>query len=96
VQADRLPDDERVDDVAVELLDDRDRAQDELRGERPIANAFGTRVSASAIRGLGRSACTHRRSTIACSAGASRGDTSRAPTARKASLSDRNSCPSAR
>lgn len=32
-----------------------------LRGERPIANAFGTDVSAIAIRGLGRSACTHSR-----------------------------------
>ena len=39
-------------------------------GERPSANAFGIRVSATATFGLGRSACTHRRSIIACSSGA--------------------------
>ena len=41
-------------------------------GERPIANAFGMRVSATATFGLGRSAWMHRRSIIACSSGASR------------------------
>ena len=50
-------------------------------GERPSANAFGMRVSATATLGLGRSACTHRRSIMACSSGASAGDTSRAPMA---------------
>ena len=57
-------------------------------GERPSANAFGIRVLATATFGFGRSACTHRRSTIACSCGASCGDTTRAPMARSASLSD--------
>ena len=32
--------------------------------ERPIANAFGIGVSATATRGLGRSACTHSRSIM--------------------------------
>ena len=41
-------------------------------GERPSANAFGIAVWATATFGLGRSACTHRRSIIACSCGASR------------------------
>ena len=58
-------------------------------GERPIANAFGMRVSATATLGFGRSACTHSRSIIACSSGASCGVTSRAPMARRASLSER-------
>ncbi len=39
-------------------------------GERPSAKAFGMRVLAMAIFGLGRSACTQRRSIIACSSGA--------------------------
>ena len=65
-------------------------------GERPIANALGIRVSATAIFGLGRSACTHRRSIIACSSGASAGVTSRAPIARSASLSEPNSWNAAR
>ena len=42
-------------------------------GERPSANAFGIDVLATATFGLGRSACTHRRSIIACSCGASCG-----------------------
>ena len=42
-------------------------------GERPSAKAFGIAVLATAIFGLGRSACTHRRSIIACSCGASCG-----------------------
>ena len=65
-------------------------------GERPIANAFGIRVSATATFGFGRSAWMHRRSTIACSSGASAGVTSRAPIARSASLSEPNSWNAAR
>ena len=57
-------------------------------GERPSANAFGIRVSATATFGFGRSAWTHSRSIIACSSGASAGVTSRAPIARSASLSE--------
>ena len=44
--------------------------------ERPIANAFGIDVRMIATFGFGRSAWTHRRSTIACSSGASFGETS--------------------
>ena len=65
-------------------------------GERPSANAFGMRVSATATFGFGRSACTQRRSIIACSSGASAGVTSRAPIARSASLSEPNSWNAAR
>ena len=65
-------------------------------GERPIANAFGMRVSATATFGLGRSAWMHRRSIIACSSGAWAGVTSRAPIARSASLSEPNSWNAAR
>ncbi len=65
-------------------------------GERPSANAFGMRVSATATFGLGRSAWMHRRSIIACSSGASAGVTSRAPMARSASLSEPNSWNAAR
>ena len=36
-------------------------------GERPSANALGMAVLTTAKRGFGRSACTHRRSIIACS-----------------------------
>ena len=43
---------------------------------------------ATAIFGFGRSACTHSRSIIACSCGASCGETTRAPIALSASLSD--------
>jgi hypothetical protein len=57
-------------------------------GERPSANAFGMRVLTIATLGFGRSACTHRRSMIACSCGASAGVTWRAPMAASASLSD--------
>ena len=64
-------------------------------GERPSAKAFGIRVSATAILGFGRSAWMHRRSIIACSSGASAGDTSRAPMARSASLSEPNRLTSA-
>ncbi len=61
-----------------------------LLGERPSANAFGIAVLATATFGFGRSACTHRRSIIACSCGASCGVTMRAPMAASASLSDAN------
>ena len=59
-------------------------------GERPSANAFGIAVLATATFGFGRSACTHRRSIIACSCGASCGVTTRPPIAASASLSDAN------
>ena len=39
--------------------------------ERPIAKALGIWLSATAMRGLGRSAWTQSRSIIACSSGAS-------------------------
>ena len=41
--------------------------------ERPIANAFGIDVSIVHTLGLGRSACTHSRSTIPCSSGSCAG-----------------------
>ena len=59
--------------------------------ERPVANAFGTAVSATAIFGFGRSAWMQSRSIIACSPGASSGETSLAPIAESASLSEKNS-----
>jgi hypothetical protein len=62
--------------------------------ERPIAKAFGTSVSATAIFGLGRSAWMQRRSIIAWRPGACSGETSFAPIARSAILSDRKSCAS--
>ncbi len=68
----------------------------ELFCERPRANALGTSVSATAIFGLGRSAWMHRRSIIACSPGACAGETSLAPIEASASLSEVNSCRSAR
>ena len=55
-------------------------------GERPIAKAFGTSVSATAIFGLGRSAWMQSRSIIACRPGASSGETSLAPIAASAEL----------
>ena len=54
-------------------------AQVRTVGERPVANALGTSVSAMATFGLGMSASAQRRSTIACSCGASSGVTSRPP-----------------
>ena len=54
--------------------------------ERPVAKAFGTCVSATAMRGLGRSAWMQRRSIIACRPGASWGETSLAPIARQRQL----------
>ena len=65
-------------------------------GERPSANAFGIEVLATATFGFGRSACTHSRSTIACSCGASCGVTTRPPIAASASLSDANRFSAAR
>ena len=59
--------------------------------ERPIAKAFGTWVSATAMRGFGRSAWMQSRSIIACRPGASSGETSLAPIADSASLSEKNS-----
>ena len=60
--------------------------------ERPIANALGIEVSITHTRGLGRSACTHRRSTIPCSSGSSAGETSFTPSVAIAILSEPNSC----
>ena len=57
-------------------------------GERPVANAFGTGVSMIAIFGFGRSAIPQRRSTMSCSCGASSRETTLAPAAASASLSD--------
>ena len=65
-------------------------------GERPSANAFGIAVCATATFGFGRSACTHRRSIIACSCGACSGVTTRAPIAASASLSEANRFSAAR
>ena len=58
--------------------------------ERPSANAFGIRTSAIATRGLGMSATMHNRSMIECRSGASAGETSRAPMAFSAILSEAN------
>src|SRR5471030_1401497 len=57
-------------------------------GDRPVANAFGTGVSMSAILGFGRSAIAQRRSTMSCRAGASSRVTTFAPAAFSASLSE--------
>ena len=57
-------------------------------GLRPVANAFGTSESTTAIRGFGRSAMAQSRSTIACSSGASSAETIFAPDAASASLSE--------
>ena len=57
-------------------------------GLRPVANAFGTDVSITAIRGFGRLAIAQSRSTIACSSGASSAETIFAPDAASAILSD--------
>ena len=64
--------------------------------ERPIANAFGIEVSITHTRGLGRSSCMQRRSTIPCSSGSSAGETSLTPIVAMASLSEANSCNSSR
>ena len=59
-----------------------------LFGERPRAKALGIAVWATATFGLGRSACRQSRSIMAWNSGASCGETSRAPIARSASLSE--------
>ena len=59
--------------------------------ERPIAKALGIEVSITQTRGLGRLACTQRRSMIPCSSGASAGETSFAPSVARAILSEANS-----
>lgn len=64
-------------------------------GERPVANAFGTAMSATPTRGLGMSARAQSRSIIPCSSGASSGDTSRARMARMATLSELHHCQNA-
>ena len=56
--------------------------------ERPSAQALGIRASMIATRGFGRSAWMQSRSMIACRSGASAGETSCAPSAVSASLSD--------
>jgi hypothetical protein len=60
--------------------------------ERPIANALGIEDCMTATFGLGRSAWMQRRSIIACSSGASWGETSRTPIARIAILSEAKTC----
>ena len=62
--------------------------------ERPIANAFGTGVSATAILGLGRSAWMQSFSIIAWRPGACSGVTTLAPIDASAILSERKSCAS--
>ena len=57
-------------------------------GLRPVANAFGTSVGMTAMRGFGRPAIAQSRSTIACSSGASCCETIFAPDAARASLSE--------
>ncbi len=57
-------------------------------GERPVANALGTGVSATPTRGLGMSASAQSRSIMPCSSGACSGVTSRARIARIATLSE--------
>ena len=57
-------------------------------GERPVANALGTLVSAMPTRGLGMSARAQSRSIMPCSSGASCGVTSRARIARMATVSE--------
>ena len=56
----------------------------EWLGERPVAKALGSGVSAIATRGFGMSAIAQSRSIMPCSSGASSGVTSRAPMARSA------------
>ena len=57
-------------------------------GDRPVAKAFGTGVSITAMRGFGRSAIAHSRSTMSCRSGASSRSTILAPAAARASLSE--------
>ena len=66
----------------------------EWLGLRPVANAFGTSVSAIATVGLGMSASAQSRSIIPCSSGASSGVTTRARIAASAILSEKYHWPS--
>ena len=63
-------------------------ATTEFFGLRPVANAFGTSVGTTAIRGFGRSAIAQRRSTMSWSSGASSRSTTFARDAASAILSD--------
>src|SRR6266540_7067487 len=59
---------------------------------RPVANALGMSESAMATRGLGMSARAQSRSTMPCSTGASRGETSRACIENSAIRSEKKYC----
>ncbi len=61
-------------------------------GLRPVAKAFGTSESAMATLGFGMSASAHSRSIMACSSGASCGDTSLPPMENSATRSLKNHC----
>ena len=60
----------------------------EFLGLRPVAKAFGTSVSITAIFGFGRSASPQSRSTMSCSSGAWSRSTTFAPDASRASLAE--------
>ena len=60
----------------------------EFFGLRPVANAFGTSVSITAIFGFGRSASAQSRSTMSCSSGAWSRSTTFAPEASSASFAE--------
>src|SRR4051794_578865 len=64
-------------------------------GERPVAKALGTDMSATPTRGLGMSARATSRSIMAWSSGASSGVTSRARIAFIATVSEKYHCPHA-
>ena len=68
----------------------------ECRGVRPVANALGMSVTATATVGFGMSAITHNRSIMACSSGACSALTTLAPIDLRASLSEKYHCPQAR
>ena len=57
-------------------------------GDRPVAKALGSEVSAMPTRGLGMSARAQSRSIMPCSSGACSGLTSRARIAFMATLSE--------
>ena len=61
----------------------------ERSGERPVAKALGTDMSATPTRGFGMSARAHSRSIMACSSGACSGVTSRARMAFIATVSEK-------
>ncbi len=60
--------------------------------ERPIAKALGIGVSITQTRGLGRFACTQRRSMMPCSSGSCSGVTCLTPSVAIAILSEVKSC----